>query len=201
MTTLEIVRDEVAELAESGFILDPSRHHVIKECPYADFLNRMSKRDDLFVYHHLEHGNYVLCSWLVRGLSCVELTTFDVPPGHFDTDAPNWSVVKDIIRPAREKVEAVRRRVEQKRAREAALRIDTALERESKAKSLRRRGDVTAATLLESGGAFVGAKQGGAMLAEAKEKVSTAAKLADRSDGPWYDHLKPAKAAPTPKAE
>lgn len=198
-TTIEIVRDEVAELAESGFIIDPSRHHVLRACPYADFLNRMSKRDDLFVYHHLEHGSYVLCSWLIPGLSCVELTTFDIPPGHFDTDAPNWSVVRDIIRPAREKVASVRRKVQEAKAAKAALRFDSALERQSKATSLRRRGDTASAALLESGGAFVGTKAGGVALQEAKEKVTVAAKLADRSDGPWYDHLKLPKPAPTPK--
>lgn len=197
-TTIEIVRDEVAELAESGFIIDPSRHHVLRACPYADFLNRMSRRDDLFVYHHLEHGSYVLCSWLIPGLSCVELTTFDIPPGHFDTDAPNWSVVRDIIRPAREKVASVRRKVQEAKAAKAALRFDSALERQSKATSLRRRGDTASASLLESGGAFVGVKEGGVALKEAQEKVTVAAKLADRSDGPWYDHLKLPKPAPTP---
>lgn len=198
-TTIEIVRDEVAELAESGFIIDPSRHYILKDCPYADFLNRMSKRDDLFVYHHLEHGSYVLCSWLIPGLSCVELTTFNIPPGHFDTDAPNWIVVRDIIRPAREKVANVRKKVLEAKAAKAALRLDSALERQSKAVSLRRRGDTASAALLESGGAFVGTKAGGTALQEAKEKVTVAAKLADRSDGPWYDHLKLPKAAPTPK--
>ena len=175
MTTIEIVRDEIAELAESGFLIDPSRHHVIRDCPYADFLNRMSKRDDLFIYHHLEHGTYVLCSWLVKGLSCVELTVFDTPPGHFDTDAPNWTVVRDIIRPAREKVAEAKRRVLEKQYQEKALRLDTALERESKARSLRLRGETAMASILESGGAFVGQKEGGDRLqigrASCRERV------------------------------
>ena len=195
---IEITRDEQAEIAESGFIIDPARHHVLLACPYADFLNRMSKRSDLFVYHHLEHGSYVLCSWLIPGLSCVELTTFNIPPGHFDTDAPSWLVVQDIIRPAREKVERIRRKVQEAKAAKASLRLDSALERQSKAISLRRRGDTSSAALLESGGAFVGAKEGGARLLEAQEKMTVAAKLADRSDGPWYDHLKLPKASPTP---
>jgi hypothetical protein len=199
MPTIEIVRDEQAEIAESGFIIDAARHHVIRECPYADFLNRMARRTDLFVYHHLEHGTYVLCSWLIPGLSCVELTTFNIPPGHFDTDAPSWLVVQDIIRPAREKVERVRRKIQEAKAAKASLRLDSALERRSKAVSLRRRGDEASAALLESGGAFVGVKEGGVALQEAQERVAVAAKLADRSDGPWYDHLKPSKAAPTPK--
>lgn len=198
MPTIEITRDEQAEIAESGFILDPARHHVLPVCPWADFLNRMAKRNDLFVYHHLEHGNYVLCSWLIRGLSCVELTVFDVPPGHFDTDAPNWSVVKEIIRPAREKIEKARREVNEAKAAKAAIRLDSALEKVDRARSLRLKGLTAAASLLESS-RHVGEKEGGANLMEARERMTTAAKLADRSDGPWYDHLKP-KAAPTPTA-
>lgn len=196
MPTIEIIRDEQAEVAESGFILDPARHHVLRVCPWADFLNRMAKRTDLFVYHHREHDNYVLCSWLIPGLSCVELTVFDVPPGHFDTDAPNWSVVKEIIRPAREKIEKARKEVLEAQAAKAAIRFDSALEKVDRARVLRMKGMESAAALLESS-RHVGEKEGGANLLEARERMTTAAKLADRSDGPWYDHLKP-KAAPAP---
>ena len=185
---LTLLRDHQADVIESGFILDRRRHAVIESHPYTDFLNKHTHRTDLFLYHHLEYLNYVLCSWLHKPLSCIELTCFDTPPGHFDTDAPALAVVRDIVQPHREKAaKALRAQQERNAAKKASL-IESALERADLARYARQRGLQGTAVQLEGGCSFGGSED---QRRAVTDHLTVATKMSNRSSGPSYDHLKP----------
>lgn len=198
MPHIEILADAEADLIESGLIFDPHRHRVIQPSDYADWCNRMTKRTDLFVYFHRVTGAFVLAGWTVPGKACVELTTMDLPPGWFDSMPPCLDIVKALVRPAQEKAQEAVRVLREHRSNVRGAHLDSVLHRKDLGAHLRKN-DKPGAASLEAGVPFMGTKEGGDYLAATKDTLVTEAKLAARSEGPWYDHLKPAKPeAPAP---
>lgn len=188
---VQITFDREAALIESGLPLQLSRHRVIPS-EYADWANRVTRRDDLFMYYHRVRETYVLAGWIVPGKACTELTVMEIPPGHFDSTPPCFEVLKYLVQPPEEKAKAAIESVKAARSMRDSLKRDSAASRLDMARHLLKHGKPGGENLA-AGVPFFGDREGGDHLASTKDQLITEAKLSDRKSGPWYDHLKPAR--------
>lgn len=173
---LEISFDPVAELVESGLLMGPE-HEVLEDGEWISGLKRFLGRDDLFVYHHRWTGNFVLCQWLCHEpRACVELEIMHAPPDQ--GGGMDYKVLSHCVRPVAEVNREMRNRMKKIKQRKRDLQQQRGLERQDKARHLRRRGYAAEAAMLEHGGGpFVGEEEGGESLDMMKEDLARMIKV------------------------
>lgn len=172
---IEVVHDEAEDYMMAGLVIDPERHEILGDSDYILGARRACKMPELFVYHHLETGKFCVAGMIFTRADlkvCVELELFDGPPGHEGAGAPDYEHLRRRTRPvheqARENVRAMRDRASLGRA----LKEDSLREKIDKGKSLIRRGFVAEGTSLRDGHeGFVGTREGGTALADAKVAI------------------------------
>lgn len=108
-----------------GHVIDPARHEVLRDGDYIRELRRKTNIRTLFLYRHRIHKTFVLCSWVVPGRTCIELTSWQAE--QYETTAPPVHVVLRIVRPAWQQAAEMRmaRRELRERKRQEVL-ADTA---------------------------------------------------------------------------
>jgi hypothetical protein len=174
--SIEILFDPVEECVESGLLMD-ERHEVLPEGDWIRAVNRITGRSDLFVYRHAWTEKFVVAQWLSREPPvCLELETMDLPP-----DRGGWISLGYMEQRCISAV-AMRRRVTDSLKRVSRDRRDLRMESAEEKRDVRgwlrrRRGEDAAAIMMDGPGRYVGQREGGERLEEAKDEVRRMVKV------------------------
>ena len=150
---IEIVHEAV-ELEILGGLLMDERHHRIPDGEFVRWLNRILGRDDFFVYHHLEHGSFVLAQMRWKDPRvCVELDAelFDRPPDQMMDSIEREEFWKMRYCSIAESKKRMRKMLQEKRYEEKQARHESALSRRDVSKWLKRKGMDLEADQMERG--------------------------------------------------
>lgn len=168
---IEIIYDPVAEAHHEGLVLDATRHRVMPDSEFVLWLRRHYKRPTLFEYHHLESDNIVLCDWLIRGKVAQELEAYP------HDQRPDRQFLDARIVLCGESANAIRRKMRMKAEKRQMERDEAMEERKHAANHLKFLGLEREAHAMATGRTnFMGTKEGGDDLAQAKEELANLAR-------------------------
>lgn len=172
-----------------GTVYRPGRHILI-ECDWIRAARRHTRRPDLFLYRHAITGKYMVCHWICRpGRGegpgyFIELEDMDAHPDHYSGAARTsgrlaLSYVRARLRPYDEMERNRERETSRLAWEEQMAEEETARERKDVAAHLERKKPwmaKTAAGIRSGELGFVGQREGGSLLQEIVEAMSTGAK-------------------------
>lgn len=157
---IEVIYEQMDFALMGGMAMD-ERHVVQPDGEFIQWLNRTMGRTDLFIYHHQEHGTFVLAQWLNRDHRvCAELESWTAPPDWMQSQIPGEKYWKIRLVGADEGNARMKRQILNRHAEIKSAKADTQVQKASVSKYMRHHGMEDAAKLLDMGATpFVGSRE------------------------------------------